>query len=77
MQPGKPQVLAFEAERMTSRRMEAGSRLVLVLGVNKQPRMQVNYGTGKDVSDETLADAGAPLEITWCPGSCISVPVSD
>jgi hypothetical protein len=35
----------------------------------------VNYGTGKDVSDETAADAGAPLEIRWNAGSYMDVPV--
>ena len=37
--------------------------------------MQINYGTGKDVSDETIADAGAPLEIKWFGDSSLSVPI--
>ena len=30
----------------------------MVLGILKSPNQQINYGTGKDVSDETIADAG-------------------
>ncbi len=55
--------------------MQSGSRLVVVLGVLKQPGEQINYGTGKDVSDETLADAGEPLQIRWYQDSFINVPV--
>jgi hypothetical protein len=52
-----------------------GSRLVVVLGVIKQAGEQINYGTGKDVSDETIADAKEPLEIRWLGDSFIDVPV--
>ena len=33
------------------------------------------YGSGKDVSDETLADAGDPLEIRWLGGSYLELPI--
>jgi hypothetical protein len=32
-------------------------------------------GTGKNVSDETIADAKAPLKIRWFSDSCIEIPV--
>ncbi|MGI9039659.1 MAG: CocE/NonD family hydrolase [Gemmatimonadales bacterium] len=73
--PGKRQSLTFTSGRLTSRQMQSGSRLVVVLGVLKQPGEQINYGTGKDVSDETLADAGEPLQIRWYQDSFINVPV--
>lgn len=73
--PGRAQTLAFRSGRLTSRRLEAGSRIAVVLCVSKQPRLQVNYGTGKDVSGESSADAKAPLELTWRPGSFITLPV--
>jgi hypothetical protein len=38
--------------RMTSKRIEKGSRLVLVVNGNKHPFDQVNYGTGQDASTE-------------------------
>jgi len=37
----------------------------------------VNYGSGKDVSDESIADAGAPLKVQWHNGSFIDVPLRD
>lgn len=73
--PGKRQRLAFTSGRTTSRRLEAGSRLVVVVSVNKQPGLQVDYGTGKDVSDETIADAKNPLQIQWFNDSYIDIPV--
>lgn len=73
--PGKRQHWDFVSERATSRLLQPGSRLVAVLGINKQPDLQVNYGSGKDVSDETLADAGEPMQVAWNEGSYIDVPV--
>jgi hypothetical protein len=32
--------------------------IVAVIGPIKQPGQQINYGTGKDVSDETISAAG-------------------
>jgi hypothetical protein len=36
-----------------------------------------NYGTGKDVSDESIADAGEPLRVKWHNDSYVNVPLSD
>jgi hypothetical protein len=36
----------------------------------------VNYGTGKDVSDESIADAGKPLRVEWFNDSYVEVPVT-
>jgi len=73
--PGKRQHLDFRSGRLTSRQLQPGSRLVVVLGILKQPGEQINYGTGKDVSDETIADAGEPLRIEWSADSFIDLPV--
>jgi len=73
--PGKRERLDFNAIRLMSRQMGAGSRLVVVLHVIKESGRQINYGTGKDVSDETIANAGAPLEIKWYGDSYIGFPV--
>jgi putative CocE/NonD family hydrolase len=75
--PGQRQRLDFESGRLISRRFEPGSRLVLVLSVVKQPNAQINYGTGKDVSDETVADAGEPLMVRWLGGSYLEIPVAE
>jgi hypothetical protein len=57
------------------RRLAAGSRLVLVIAVPKGAGQQINYGTGKDISEESIADAGEPLVIRWLPGSYVDIPV--
>ncbi|HEV7593489.1 MAG TPA: CocE/NonD family hydrolase [Gemmatimonadaceae bacterium] len=73
--PGKKEQLTFESGRLTSRQFEPGSRLVVVLGVIKQPGEQINYGTGRDVSQERIADAKEPLHIEWLNQSFVTVPV--
>jgi len=73
--PGARVRLDFKSIRLMSRQLQAGSRVVLVLSVIKAPDRQINYGTGKDVSDETIRDAGAPLEIKWYGESYVDLPV--
>jgi len=75
LKPGKRQRLDFLSERATSRLLQPGSALVAVLCINKQPDLQINYGSGKDVSDETIADAAKPLLVQWRSGSYIDVPI--
>jgi putative CocE/NonD family hydrolase len=74
--PGKREHLDFRSIRLMSRKLQPGSRVVLVLSVVKERGRQINYGTGKDVSDETIKDAGSPLSIQWLPTSYIDIPVS-
>jgi putative CocE/NonD family hydrolase len=73
--PGRRQRLDFKSGRLTSRRFAAGSRLVAVLSVLKSLGGQINYGTGRDVSDETIADGKEPLKIKWFGDSFLDVPV--
>jgi len=73
LRPGRVERLAFESQMITARRLEAGSRLVAVVGVPKQPEIQINYGTGGDVSAESIADAGEPLRVAWRPGSWLEI----
>jgi uncharacterized protein len=72
---GIRQHLIFTSARLTSRRLQAGSRLVVQLSLLKAPTAQINYGSGKEVSFETIADAGAPLAIKWYGDSYIDFPV--
>jgi len=74
--PGKEIRLPFRSGRLVSRRLKAGSRLVLLVGIIKQAGAQVNYGTGKDVSSESVQDAGEPLRIWLSPRSTFTLPVS-
>jgi uncharacterized protein len=72
---GKRQSLDFRSVRLMSRELKAGSRLVAVLSVVKEPGREINYGTGKEVVDESIADAKTPLQISWFGGSYLDLPV--
>jgi predicted acyl esterase len=74
--PGKTQHLDFTAGRLTSRQFQKGSRLLVQISAVKQPGIQINYGSGKPVSDETIKDAGPPLSVQWLGDSVIEVPVT-
>ena len=75
LKAGERQTLSFRGERMTSRRLEAGSRLVIILGISKRPDREVNYGMGDDVSEESIADGAAPIKIRWYSDGYIDVPM--
>jgi uncharacterized protein len=55
-------------------RLEAGSRLALTVAINKRADQQINYGGAHDVSEQSIADAGAPMRIRWHEGSFIEIP---
>ncbi len=46
-----------------------------MLSVIKEPGREINYGTGKIVSEESIADAKVPLKITWFADSYLDLPV--
>jgi len=75
LKAGERQKLSFKSERLTSRRLLPGSRIVIVLGVGKRPDREINYGTGGDVSEESIADGRTPLKIQWYNDSYIDIPV--
>ncbi|MEG3791109.1 CocE/NonD family hydrolase [Lysobacter sp. CCNWLW3] len=74
--PGKRSQLDFSSGRLTSRRFQAGSRLVAVLSVLRNPQQQINYGSGKPVAEETIADAGEPVQVKWYGDSYLEIPLS-
>lgn len=74
--PGEKQTIDFTSGRLTSRRFAPGSRLVALVQINKIAMMQINHGSGKDVSAETSADGGEPLTIDWHGESWLEVPVT-
>jgi uncharacterized protein len=74
--PERPQEIAFEANRLTSRRFARGSRIVAVIAIIKNPATQINYGTGRDVSNESIADAKESLRIRWLPSTRVDVPIA-
>jgi putative CocE/NonD family hydrolase len=75
LKAGERQELSFRSERMTSRLLQQGSRLVMVLGVNKRPDREINYGTGNDVSEESIDDGKVPVKIRWHNDSYIEIPI--
>ena len=75
LKPGKKEQIPIKNSLFMSKKIEKGSKLVLLAGVNKNKSWQVNYGSGKDVSDETIKDADEPLEIKWYNDSYVEIPV--
>ncbi|HEY0931065.1 MAG TPA: CocE/NonD family hydrolase [Gemmatimonas sp.] len=73
--PGQPTTLPFSRSRMTSRRLQPGSRLLLVFDINKDAGHEVNHGTGGEVSAERASDAKVPMTVRLMPGSYVDVPV--
>jgi uncharacterized protein len=67
--------LPFDRTRMVSRRIAAGSRLLVKVDVLKDAMHQVNHGTGREVSDESIADAGEPLQVDWHSDSVLTIPL--
>jgi putative CocE/NonD family hydrolase len=70
---GLRQQLPFQSERMVGRKLQAGSRLALTLGINKRADQQINYGASGDVSEESIEDATAATRIRWHEGSFIEI----
>jgi len=76
LRPGREQRFDFLAGRLTSRRLAPGSRVVALVGPGKSVPDEINYGSGRAVSVETLADAGEPLRIRWSGKGYIELPMA-
>ncbi|REC73965.1 CocE/NonD family hydrolase [Chryseobacterium rhizosphaerae] len=75
LEPNKTEQIPINNSYFMSKKIEKGSKLLLLVGINKNPNWQINYGSGKDVSDETIKDSGEPLEIKWYNDSYVEIPV--
>lgn len=75
LKPNKIETISFSNTHLVSKQLSKGSRLLIVIDVNKNPFSQLNYGTGKDVSEETIKDAKEPLEIKYYTDSFVKIPV--
>lgn len=73
--PGKVETIEMKQTFTTCRQLQKGSRIIVIVGINQNPQWQINYGTGKDVSDETMQDAQIPMEIKWYNSSYIAIPI--
>ena len=74
--PGKLEQIPFSRSRVFSKKLAKGSRLVVALNINKNPFAEINYGSGKVVSQENIHDAGEPLKIKWSTDSYIKLGIS-
>ena len=73
--PNKKTKVSFNNSKLISKKIEKGSRIVIVVNVNKNNNAQINYGTGRDVNSESIKDAEIPLKITFTGNSSISLPI--
>lgn len=73
LEPGRTHTLTFESDTLMGQRVEPGSRILALIGVPRSQDLQINYGTGGDVSAESIADAGEPLRLTWGPESYVEL----
>ena len=75
LRAGERQQLTFKSDRLTARNLQIGSRVVMVLGINKRPDRQINYGTGGAVNEESVDDGRIPMKIRWYSDSYIDLPI--
>jgi putative CocE/NonD family hydrolase len=75
LHPGKKEIIPVTNTFFTCKQLHKGSRLIVLLGMNKNPDWEINYGTGKNVSDETIKDGAIPLQVKWYNSSYIKIPV--
>ncbi|QHI34745.1 Cocaine esterase [Kordia antarctica] len=75
LKPNEKTILKFKDTYFTSKKLEKGSRLILIVNINKNLEWEINYGTGKEVSRETIKDAEKPLVVKWFTDSFIKIPI--
>ncbi len=75
LKPNVIESIPFSNTHLISKQLSKGSRLLIHLNVNKNPFSELNYGTGKVVTEETIKDAKEPLEIKWYNDSFVKIPI--
>lgn len=75
LHPNTVENIPFSNTHLISKQLSKGSRLLIYLNVNKNPFSELNYGTGKKVAEETMADTKEPLKIKWHNDSFVKIPV--
>jgi len=75
LHPQREENLVATDSYYSCRKIRSGSRIVAYVGMLKSPGWQVNYGTGKDVSTETMADGKIPMQIRWSNQSYLKLPL--
>lgn len=75
LKPNQIESIPFSNTHLVSKQLSKGSRLVVVLNVNKNPFSELNYGTGKVVTEESIKDAKESLKVKWYNDSFIKIPI--
>ena len=73
--PHKLTTFDFGNTSIICKKLAKESRIVIVINANKNPYGQINYGTGRDVSSESIKDATIPLELKINTDSKITLPI--
>ncbi len=73
--PNTKSTIPFSNTHLVSKQLSKESRLVVYINVNKNPFSQLNYGTEKEVSEETIEDAEEPLKVKWFNESFVEIPI--
>lgn len=75
LEPNKITTIPFSNTHLISKKLSKGSRLLIYIDVNKNPFSELNYGTGKVVSEEKINDANEPLKVNWYSDSFVEIPI--
>jgi putative CocE/NonD family hydrolase len=75
LEPNKIEQISFSNTHLVSKKLSKDSRLLIHINVNKNSFSELNYGTGKVVSEETIDDASKPLRVKWYNDSFIEIPI--
>jgi putative CocE/NonD family hydrolase len=75
LKPNQIESIPFSNTHLVSKQLSKGSRLLITLNVNKNAFSELNYGTGKTVTEESIKDAKEPLKIKWYNDSFVKIPI--
>jgi len=69
------EAITFFNTHLVSKKLNKGSRLLVHVNVNKNPFSELNYGTEKAVSKETIKDGTELLKVKWYNDSFVEIPI--
>ncbi|MFB9110471.1 CocE/NonD family hydrolase [Flavobacterium gyeonganense] len=75
LKPDAIESIPFSNTHLVSKQLNKGSRLLITLNVNKNAFSELNYGTGKTVTEESIKDATEVLKIKWYNDSFVKIPI--
>lgn len=75
LKPNEMERIVFSNTHLVSKKIAKGNRILVYVNVNKNPFSELNSGTGKVVSEETIEDAKEPLQVKWYADSFVEIPI--